>query len=83
MEYLYYQQRTPQKMTKEDSDKIKTYSNEHPKGKKPSELNSKELEKNIFLQGGANLEIIGMSKEEKKEYKKKRKQELKDFGILK
>ena len=28
-------------MTKEDSDKIKTYSNEHPKGKKPTEENTK------------------------------------------
>ena len=70
-------------MTKEDSDKIKIYSNKHPKDKKPFELRSRELEKNIFLQGGPSLETLGMSKEEKKEYKKKIRQELKDLGILK
>ena len=30
MEYLYYQQRTPQKMTKKDSERKKIYSNKYP-----------------------------------------------------
>ena len=32
MEYLYYQQRTPQKMTKQDSERKKNYSNLTPLG---------------------------------------------------
>ena len=74
-------------MTKQDSEKLKVYANEHPKGKKPfkdkveSYTPGGHLEKNILLQGGPNLETIGMSKDEKKEYKKKRRQELKELGM--
>ena len=38
MEYLYYHQRTPQKMIPTND---KKYSNEHPRGKKPTGENVK------------------------------------------
>ena len=42
MEYLYYQQRTPQKMIPTNN---KKYSNEHPRGKKPTEDDTIKLAK--------------------------------------
>ena len=45
MEYLYYQRRMHLKMSKIDSETKKNYSNEHPRGKKPSEDNTIKLAK--------------------------------------
>ena len=42
MEYLYYQQKTPQKMIPTNN---KKYSNEHPRGKKPTEDGTIKLAK--------------------------------------
>ena len=42
MEYLYYRQRTPQKMIPTNN---KKYANEHPRGKKPSEDGSIKVAK--------------------------------------
>ena len=42
MEYLYYQQRIPQKMIPTNN---KKYANEHPRGKKPTEDGTIKLAK--------------------------------------
>ena len=55
MEYLYYQQRTPQKMSKQDSEGKKNYANEHPSKTIDSDDNIKLAEiKKIDLYFGEN-----------------------------